>query len=164
MAIKEVIVVCPHDGEDKGKRFKITRMSALDADRWGRHCLQAAAASGGDIPGVVQGGGLAAVASAGIGIFAAMDPARMDVLLDRLMEQISLAPNPANPSVTMPWVVACTQIEEIRTIGWLQAEAFKLHVDFFKGVGNLFSLLTLMLGTENIAPTPGQQISVKSSD
>ncbi len=155
MALKEKVVTCPHDGADKGKQFLITRMSAVDADRWGRHCLQAAAASGGDIPGVAQGGGLAAVAAAGISIFASMDPNRMDELLDRLMQQVALVPDVANPAVTLPWRIAQSQIEEIPTIGWLQAEAFRLHVDFFKGVGNLFSLLTLMLGTDSKDPTPG---------
>lgn len=164
MALLEAVVTCPHDGEDKGKRFRITRMSAVDADRWGRHCLQAAAAGGGDIPSITKGGGLAAVAAAGIGIFAAMEPGRMDELLERLVQQIEMVPDASNPSVSLPWKLAQTQIIEIRTIGWLQAEAFKLHLDFFKGVGNLFSLLTLMLGTENLAPTPGPQISANSSE
>ncbi|GAN86341.1 hypothetical protein [Komagataeibacter intermedius] len=154
MARKEVTVTCPHEGADKGKRFIITRMSAVDADRWGRHCLQAAAASGGDIPGVVQGGGIAAVAAAGIGIFAAMDPERMDVLIDRLMQCIEMQPDPGNPTMRLNWSIAQTQIEEIPTIGWLQSEAFKLHVDFFKGAGRLFSLISLMLGTEESAPVP----------
>jgi hypothetical protein len=51
-------------------------------------------------------------------------------------------------------VSAGGQIEEIPTVGWLQKEAFALHVDFFKGVGQLFSLLTLMLGTESNVPAP----------
>lgn len=163
MAIKEVTVYCPNDGDDKGKQFLIKRMSAVDADRWGRHCLQAAAVSGGDIPSVVQGGGLAAVAAAGIGIFAAMDPSRMDELIAHLMECVSMVPDPARPEVTLPWKLAATQIEEIETIGWLQAEAFKLHVDFFKGVGRLFSLLSLMLGTGNLDPTPNPQTSTSAS-
>lgn len=154
--VKQVTVVCPHDGADKGKRFVITRMSAVAADRWGRHCMQAAASSGGDIAGVAQGGGLAAVAAAGIGIFAAMDPARMDELIDQLLQCVQMQPDPANPAMLLPWAVvsAGEQIEEIPTIGWLQKEAFVLHVDFFKGVGQLFSLLTLMLGTESRDPTP----------
>ncbi|WP_010508411.1 hypothetical protein [Komagataeibacter europaeus] len=154
MARKEVFVTCPHAGEDKGKRFVITRMSAVDADRWGRHCLQAAAVSGGDIPGVVQGGGIAAVAAAGIGIFAAMDPDRMDALIDRLMLCVEMIPDPSNPTTRLNWTLAQTQIDEIPTIAWLQSEAFKLHVDFFKGAGRLFSLISLMLGTEENDPAP----------
>ncbi|GBR56504.1 hypothetical protein [Gluconobacter sphaericus] len=157
MALKEITVVCPHEGADKGKRFAITRMSAIEADKWGRHCLQAAAASGADIPGVAAGGGLAAVAAAGIGIFAAIRPERMDELLDRLMQTVELLPDPSNPATRLPWAVAQTQIEEIPTIGWLQTEAFKLHVDFFKGVGRLFSLLSLMLGTEDQDPSPNPE-------
>lgn len=153
---KSVTVVCPHEGADKGKRFVITRMSAVAADRWGRHCLQAAASSGADIPGVAQGGGLAAVAAAGIGIFAAMDPARMDALIDQLLQCVQMQPDPATPAMLLSWdvVAAGEQIEEIPTLGWLQKEAFALHVDFFKGVGQLFSLLMLMLGTESKDPAP----------
>ncbi|CEF54630.1 hypothetical protein [Acetobacter ghanensis] len=154
--VKQVTVVCPHEGADKGKRFVITRMSAVAADRWGRHCLQAAASSGADIAGVAAGGGIAAVAAAGIGIFAAMDPARMDELIDQLLQCVQMQPDPSNPAMLLPWdvVSAGEQIEEIPTLGWLQKEAFALHVDFFKGVGQLFSLLTLMLGTESNAPAP----------
>lgn len=154
--VKQVTVVCPHDGADKGKRFVITRMSAVAADRWGRHCMQAAASSGADIAGVAQGGGIAAVAAAGIGIFAAMDPDRMDALIDQLLQCVQMQPDPANPGVLLAWdvVSAGGQIEEIPTVGWLQKEAFALHVDFFKGVGQLFSLLTLMLGTESRDPAP----------
>lgn len=127
------MATCPHEGEDKGKRFVITRMSAVDADRWGRHCLQAAAR---------------------IGIFAAMDPVRMDVLIDRLMQCIEMQPDPGNPATRLNWAIAQTQIGEIPTVGWLQSEAFKLHVDFFKGAGRLFSFISLMLGTEESAAVP----------
>ncbi|QEO17855.1 hypothetical protein [Acetobacter vaccinii] len=154
MALMEITVTCPHEGADKGKRFVITRMSAVEADKWGRHCLQAAAASGAAIPGMEPGAGLAGVAAAGIGIFASMSPERMDGLIDRLMQCVQMQPDPGNPAILLNWQMAQTQIEEIPTIGWLQTEAFRLHVDFFRGVGQLFSLITLMLGMESNAPAP----------
>ncbi|MFT8655947.1 MAG: hypothetical protein ABF785_04555 [Acetobacter papayae] len=157
MALKQITVTCPHEGVDKGKQFVITRMSAVEADKWGRHCLQAAAASGAAIPGMEPGAGLAGVAAAGIGIFAAMSPERMDELIDRLMQCVEMVPDPANRAMTLNWQLAQGQIEEIPTVGWLQTEAFKLHVDFFKGVGQLFSLITLMLGTESNAPAPASE-------
>ncbi|MFT9441034.1 MAG: hypothetical protein ABF593_04645 [Acetobacter papayae] len=154
MALKQITVTCPHEGDDKGKQFVITRMSAVEADKWGRHCFQAGAASGAAIPGMDPGAGLAGLAAAGIGIFAAMEPSRMDELIDQLLQCVQMIPDPGNPAILLNWQMAQTQIEEIPTIGWLQVEAFKLHVDFFKGVGQLFSLLTLMLGMENNGPTP----------
>ncbi|WP_291365362.1 hypothetical protein [Acetobacter sp. UBA5411] len=163
MALKSVTVTVPHDGDDKGKQFVITRMSAIEADRWGRHCLQAAAASGGDIPGIVEGGGMASVAAAGIGIFAGMNPDRMDELLDRLMQQIEMLPDPSNPNTRLNWTLAQTQIEEIPTVAWLQTEAFKLHVDFFKGAGRLFSLLSMMLAVENNGPAPQSETSMSDT-
>lgn len=159
MAIKEVTIVCPHEGADKGKQFIIKRMSAVEADRWGRHVLQAAAIAGADLPEAIEANGLAAVAAAGIRIFAGMPPETADTLLDRLMQCVSLVPDLAHPEVLLPWSLAQSQIEEIPTIGWLHKEALKLHLDFFKGVGRLFSLLTLMLGMENSGPTPDQPTS-----
>lgn len=159
MAIKEAMIVCPHEGADKGKQFIIKRMSAVEADRWGRHVLQAAAVAGADLPDAIEANGLAAVAAAGIRIFAGMNPEVSDALLDRLMQCVNLVPDPAHPEVALPWSMSQSQIEEIPTIGWLHKEALKLHLDFFKGVGHLFSLLTLMLGMENSVPTPSQPTS-----
>lgn len=165
MALKQITVTCPHEGADKGKMFVITRMSAYEADKWGRHAVQAAIGGGGAIPGVTEGGGLAEVAAAGVGIFGAMDPARMDELIDQLLDCVAYVPDPANPSVTIPFKLAARtdQIEEIPTVGWLQKEAFALHVDFFKGVGQLFSLLSLLLQMGNSAPSPDAETSVSAS-
>ncbi|WP_244183701.1 MULTISPECIES: hypothetical protein [Acetobacter] len=156
MALKQKTVTIPHDGEDKDKTFVITRMNAFEADKWGRHVIQAAIGSGASIPGVADGAGLAGVAAAGINIFGAMSPERTDELLDVLMDCVVYVPDPARPEVTMPFKLAAKsgQIEEIPTIGWLQKEAFALHVDFFKGVGQLFSLLSLLLQMGNSAPSP----------
>ncbi|MFS8371312.1 hypothetical protein [Acetobacter indonesiensis] len=165
MALKKKTVFVPHEGEDKDKRFDITRMSAFEADKWGRHVLQAAIGSGASIPGVAEGAGLAGVAAAGINIFGAMAPERTDELLDVLMECVVFVPDPVRPEVTIPFKLAAKsgQIEEIPTIGWLQKEAFALHVDFFKGVGQLFSLLSLLLQMENNAPSPDAPTSVSAS-
>ncbi|MFT8675735.1 MAG: hypothetical protein ABF577_13865, partial [Acetobacter sp.] len=86
--------------------------------------------------------GLAGVAAVGLGLFGAMDPARMDDLIDQLMQCVSVQPDPANPAVRR--ALHDSDIEEIPTVGWLQKEAFALHVDFFKGVSQLFSLLNGM--------------------
>ncbi|NPC90533.1 hypothetical protein HNH97_16805, partial [Gluconacetobacter entanii] len=42
MALKSIEYTVAEEGEDCGKVFVITRMSAFDADRWGRHVLHAA--------------------------------------------------------------------------------------------------------------------------
>lgn len=152
MAIRQVQVCVPLEGADKGKTFVITRMSAMEADRWGRHCLQAAIASGADIPGLDADAGLAGLVAVGLGIFGAMDPERMDGLLARLMQCVSVQPDPRNAAVRRP--LDESDLEEIPTVGWLQKEAFALHVDFFKGVGPLFSLLSALLQTEASAPPP----------
>ncbi|MFT8419756.1 MAG: hypothetical protein ABF636_13150 [Acetobacter sp.] len=152
MALRQHSVSVPMEGADYGKVFVLTRMSAMAADQWGRHCLQAAIASGADIPGLEEDAGLAGLAAVGIGIFGAMDPERMDALLARLMQCVSVQPDPRNPAVRRP--LDESDLEEIPTVGWLQKEAFALHVDFFKGVGPLFSLLSALLQTEPGAPPP----------
>ncbi|WP_215762192.1 hypothetical protein [Acetobacter sp. P1H12_c] len=165
MALKQKTVTVPHEGADKGKMFIITRMSAYEADKWGRHAVQAAIKGGGAIPGLTEGGGLAEVAAAGIGIFGSMEPATMDTLIDQLLECVAYVPDLANPAVTIPFKLAANtnQIEEIPTVGWLQKEAFSMHVDFFKGVGQLFSLLSLLLQMGNSAPSPDAETSVSAS-
>lgn len=152
MALRQIHVRVPMDGADHGKEFVITRMSAMEADQWGRHCLQAAIASGADIPGLEEDAGLAGLAAVGVGIFGAMDPQRMDALIERLMRCVSVQPDPRNAAVRRP--LDESDLEEIPTVGWLQKEAFALHVDFFKGVGPLFSLLSALLQTEPSAPPP----------
>lgn len=152
MALRQISVRVPMEGVDYGKVFVITRMPAMEADQWGRHCLQAAIASGADIPGLDEDAGLAGLAAVGLGIFGAMDPQRMDGLIERLMRCVSVQPDPRNTAVRRP--LDESDLEEIPTVGWLQKEAFALHVDFFKGVGPLFSLLSALLQTEPSAPPP----------
>lgn len=165
MALMQKTVTVPHEGADKGKMFVITRMSAYEADKWGRHAVQAAIKGGGAIPGLAEGGGLAEVAAAGIGIFGSMEPATMDTLIDQLLDCVSYVPDPANPDIPLTFQLAARtgQIEEIPTVGWLQKEAFSMHVDFFKGVGQLFSLLSLLLQMGNSAPSPDAETSVSAS-
>ena len=152
MAVREVALSVPMEGADHNKRFVITRMSAFEADRWGRHCLQAALGGGADLTGISPEDGLAGLAAAGIGLFGSMEPERMDSLLERLMRCVSVQPDPANPSLRRP--LHESDIEEIPTVGWLQKEAFALHVDFFRGVGLLFSL-PAPTGGEKDSPPPG---------
>lgn len=152
MAVREVTLSVPMEGADYNKRFIITRMSAFEADRWGRHCLQAALQCGVELEDITPQDGLAGLAAAGIGLFGAMEPERMDSLLERLMRCVSVQPDPANPALRRP--LHESDIEEIPTVGWLQKEAFALHVDFFRGVGLLFSLPGYP-GGEKDSPPPG---------
>ena len=161
MAIKEIAVTCQQEGADKGKMFVITRMSAFEADKWGRHCLQAAISSGADIPGAASGSGVAGLAAAGISIFGMMAPEKMDELLARLMRCVSVQPDPGNLSVRRS--LHESDIEEIPTVLWLQKEAFALHVDFFRGVGQLFSLLSVLLQMGNSAPSPDMPTSTNAT-
>lgn len=143
MARKEITVTIDQDGDDKGKVFVIQRMSAFDADRWGRRVLNALVQNNARIPDIDEGSGLAGVAQFGIKLMAYIDPDRSDELLGHLIKCVMVRPDPQNPIVLRP--VHESDIDDVRTIAVLREEAFKLHTDFFMGVGRLFSPVGLAI-------------------
>ncbi|MCW4590910.1 hypothetical protein NO263_09990 [Gluconacetobacter entanii] len=131
MALKSIEYTVAEEGEDCGKVFVITRMSAFDADRWGRHVLHAALAGGYRAPdGDDVAEGMGSIAEAGMRIFGMMAPEAADTLLDRLMQCVRIIRDPAHPT---PQPVIPADIQEVGTVGLLQMEAMKLHTDFFSG-------------------------------
>ena len=164
MALKEAIVTVDAEGGDKGKVFVITRMDAISADRWGRHVLQAAIKSGVEIPESEISTGIAGVAALGIRIFGGINPLEADTLLDRLLEQVQIVPDPRTPAVRRK--VIAQDFEEIETVGFLHQEAFKIHAGFFKGAGRLFSPLVAALAgalQEQLPPPTSRPSSTRSS-
>ncbi|MCW4590424.1 hypothetical protein NO263_07515 [Gluconacetobacter entanii] len=159
MARKSIEYTVTSDGEDNGKVFVITRMSAFEADKWGRHVLQAAIRSGAAIPDTMVANGIAGLAGAGISIFGAIDPDTTDRLLSRLMECVQIRRDPAHPEVVQKLLPV--DIEEIETVATLQKEAFMLHVGFFRGAARLFSPLVgqmapgLAAGQQSAPTSPG---------
>ncbi|MCW4594270.1 hypothetical protein NO219_09795, partial [Gluconacetobacter entanii] len=96
MALKSIEYTVAEEGEDCGKVFVITRMSAFDADRWGRHVLHAALAGGYRAPdGDDVAEGMGSIAEAGMRIFGMMAPEAADTLLDRLMQCVRIIRDPA---------------------------------------------------------------------
>ncbi|WP_239016090.1 hypothetical protein [Novacetimonas hansenii] len=130
MALKSIEYSVTEEGEDLGKVFVITRMSAFDADRWGRHVLHAAIAGGYRAVADDAAEGMGGIAEAGMRIFGMMAPDAADALLDRLMQCVRIIRDPAHPT---PQPVIPADIQEIATVGLLQMEAMKLHTDFFSG-------------------------------
>lgn len=137
MAVKSIEYTITDPGEDRGKVFVITRMSAFDADRWGRHVLHAAIRADLAVRDDAPDAGIAGLAGMGVALFGAIDPAAADGLLERLMRCVTVRPDPSRPGVTR--ALHATDIAEIETVGTLQAEAFDLHVGFFRGAARLFS-------------------------
>ena len=59
-------VVITAEGRDKGKRFVLTEMPALRAEKWALRALLALAKAGVDLPDDAVGAGMAALAVAGL--------------------------------------------------------------------------------------------------
>ena len=156
MAIREKIITIEADGEDKGKRFRIRRMNAIDGDRWGCHCIKALVEAGKNIHGLNPDDGLAGVAAMGIELLNNMARDQMDDLNDRLMECVKFLPNDKDDSIEIDWKHAGNtgQFTDLKTPGVIRSEAFSLHVDFFKGAQPLFYRLFTMLLMGSSDPAP----------
>lgn len=143
MALKQVEVTVEAEGGDRGKRFQITRMDAITADKWGRHVIQAAIKSGASIPESAIAIGMRGVAELGIRIFGGMDTEVADQLIQQLLDQVKSMPDPSNPHVTVPLLPS--QIEEADTIAFLYSEAFDLHLGFIIAAAKPLSPLVAAL-------------------
>ena len=128
------IVAITAEGRDKGKRFVVTEMPALKAERWAIRALLALARSGVDIPEETQRAGMAALAHAGLKALhnLAFDEAKP--LLDEMWDCVRVMPEPKNPDIVRPLVMNELEgddIEEIATIWTLRERVFRMHADFF---------------------------------
>lgn len=130
---KTEIYVVTKDNRDKGKRFLITEMSALRAERWATRAVLALTRSGQDI-GHVRGGGMAALAVAALQGLQYLQFDDADPLMMEMMECVQVIPDPKHPETTRPLVQNDAEgddIEEIETRFILKERIFRLHSDFF---------------------------------
>lgn len=124
------------DNRDKGKRFLITEMPALRAEKWATRALLSLAKSGADIASVSPGkpGGMAALAVAGLQALQHLDFADAEPLMDEMMDCVQIIPDPKHPETSRPLVQYGSEgddIEEIDTRVELRTRIFKLHIGFF---------------------------------
>jgi hypothetical protein len=122
------------EGRDKGKRFLITEMPALKAERWAIRALMALARSGVEIPDDAKGAGMAALAHAGLKALHSMTFDEVQPLLDEMWSCVQAIPNPQLPEFVRPLVMHEAEgddLEEISTIWTLRERIFRLHTDFF---------------------------------
>ncbi len=129
MTRRTIEFVATYD-RDKGRRYVITEMPALQAEWWGMRALMALAKAGVDI-GSVAGMGMAGVAAAGFQSLARIDPHESKPLFDEMLACAKIAPDPARPSFTRP-LNGEDDVEEVPTLLELRAEIFKLHTSFLQ--------------------------------
>jgi hypothetical protein len=122
------------EGRDKGKRFLITEMPALKAERWAIRALMALAHSGVEIPDDAKGAGMAALAHAGLKALHSLSFEEVKPLLDEMWSCVQAMPNPQYPEIVRPLVMNEAEgddLEELSTIWTLRERVFRLHTDFF---------------------------------
>ena len=145
MALKEAFITIAAEGDDKGKVFKITRMPAMQAAKWGARAFLALARGGVEIPEDIAETGLPGIAILGFKLFGSMRWEDAEPLLDELFACVQAVPDPKRPLVVTQIVES--SIEEPATIAFLHKEAFALHVDFSKLVAASTSALAASKST-----------------
>lgn len=118
---------------DKGKRFVITEMPALKAERWALRALLALTHAGAELPEDTQPG-FAALAVAGFQAMRKLKFEELQPLLDEMMGCVSIIPDPKNIELTRPLVaneMEGDDIEDVVTIWEIRDKIFRLHADFF---------------------------------
>jgi len=126
----------PASGDDAGKKFIITRMSAFAADKWARHISKAVIQSTNKMSEAMldqavrraMEEGILGIASMSMTIFANIDDEACDKAFDTLLSCVQIV----RMEGTMPANVTDADISDPQTLTDLRTEAFNLHVGFFK--------------------------------
>lgn len=129
MARKTAIITL-EDGRDKGKKIKITEMSAWDGTEWADDLLLSALSNGLDIKDIA---GMASVAEFGLSLFSKLNKQDAKEAFAELLKCCKHLPDPKNEEVQV--AIDEDTLEEIASFYKLRIEAFKLHVDFFQNAG-----------------------------
>ncbi|GBQ07279.1 hypothetical protein [Saccharibacter floricola] len=121
----------PSTGDDKGKRFIITRMSAFTGDRWGRNVVRSLARSGSRTPREALEVGIAGLAGQSMAVFGNMTNEECDYAFQGLQDCVTIDRDPSNDGVK-PAPLTEMDITDPQTLPDLRTEAFKLNVGFLK--------------------------------
>ena len=120
---KEVVI---KTGRDADKRFLVTEMPLLKADKWAQRALFALASGGVDAGTLDLSGGMLEMAKFAFAAIGNIDPQVGGDLLDELLECVQIIPSGGNPR---DFDVE-TEIQDLKTLYLLRKEALFLHIDF----------------------------------
>ena len=112
------------EGRDKGKTFRLTEMSAAQAEKWAVRAFQGLAKSGVALPDDFESAGLAGIAVLGFQALGGMDYSLVEPLMDEMMGCVQIK----EPALVRALIG--DDIEEIRTRLLLRAEVFELITGF----------------------------------
>lgn len=131
-ARKNVRITIDADNRDRGKRFLITEMSALQAEKWFLRLVSYLARIGIEVPAMVRLTGMASLSGFNpMQMFAWVDQA---ALMDEVMSCIRCWPPDAPQPRALSWSATGPDIEEPITLLQLKVEVFALHVGFSSAV------------------------------
>lgn len=118
----------PEEGEDAGKCFVITRMSAFFADKWARNVVRALGRAGARTPREALESGIAGLSGQSMALFSHLSDEECDMAFQGLLDCVKIQRAPK----TDPAPLIEADINDPQTLPALRTEAFKLNVDFFK--------------------------------
>jgi hypothetical protein len=123
--VAEVIIPADDPGRDKGKKFRITEMPALQAERWAIRAITAIGKAGIEVPDEALDLGMGALAGVALRAIVQIE---FDDAMPLLAEMMACVQRDMGNGV----VRALTEddIEEVPTILKLRGETIALHVGF----------------------------------
>ena len=126
---KTSVVTIETEGRDQGKMFKLTEMSAVQAERWAMRAFFALMNTGVEIPPDIAELGMAGIASMGLQALGKLPYEAAEPLLDDMWSCVQTIPDPTKKNVAR--FVMDDDIEEVGTRIFLRKEIFDLHTGFF---------------------------------
>lgn len=123
--MKSIEITITREGNDEGKTFVLTRMSALRAEKWFWRATLAMSQGGISIPEDVKEQGWAGLLSIGLKSFGAIPWSEAQPLLDEMRSCIQRKHDRALLPLTEH------DIEDVETLIDLRWRLLKLHSDFF---------------------------------
>jgi hypothetical protein len=146
---KEVEITA--ENRDKGRKYLLTEMPALQAERWARHAIMAMNREDLDIQSEIAALGMFGFILGGMQALAGGNVPAVDELMDQMLRQIQIV----EEHVTRP-MQAEGDVWEVLTLKTLRQELIELHMGF------TFAELVSMLKATS-APTPQDSQTTQTS-
>lgn len=116
------------ENRDAGKRYLLTEMGALQAEKWGVRAILALGTSGIVVPQEFADAGIFGVALVGYQAFMGSSFAALEPLMDEMMACVDYLPS---DTVRMPFSqFGLSAVEEVSTLLTLRQELMELHTGF----------------------------------
>lgn len=125
---KEATIVIDAEGRDKGKIFRLTEMSASQAEAWASRLLLALSKAGVEVPDGFFEMGMGGIAALGLRSLGGLPWDVAKPLLEEMMACIKIQPSAAHSEVVRALIE--DDIEEVMTRVRLREEVITLHTGF----------------------------------